>query len=144
MKQLFMILMFLYSITGYAEIYKWIDEQGKVHYGDKAVEDSKEIDVNISNRGHLKVNESREKKRRKLLKAFDDDRQRENKEKAKKKKKKKKLKRNCAISKDRLRVYERAGSLYDIDKNGNKVVLSNKEREKTLTELRKSINKHCK
>ena len=144
MKQLFMILMFLYSITGYAEIYKWIDEQGKVHYGDKAVEDSKEIDVNISNRGHLKVNESREKKRRKLLKAFDDDRQRENKEKAKKKKKKKKLKRNCAISKDRLRVYERASSLYDIDKNGNKVVLSNKEREKTLTELRKSINKHCK
>ena len=136
--------MFLYSITGNAEIYKWIDEQGKTHYGDKPVEDSKEVDVNISNQGHVKVNQSREEKRRKLLNAFEEDRQRENKEKSKEKKKKKKLARNCVVAKDRLRVYERSSSLYDLDKDGNKLVLSNSERDKAVGNLRKKIKKHCK
>ncbi len=34
MKTLFLLLAFLFSVSVSAEVYKWVDEGGKVHYGD--------------------------------------------------------------------------------------------------------------
>jgi len=91
-----LLLLFIYGSFAEAEIYKWLDEQGKTHYGDKPVTNSKEMHVDTSKQGHVKVNINREKKRQKLLETYADDKQREDKEKAKKKKSKnKKIKVNC-------------------------------------------------
>lgn len=130
--------------TTYAEIYKWVDEQGKVHYGDKAINNSTEMDVNISKKGHIKIKNSREVKRQKLLESYADDDDRETKEKEKLKKKKKKHERNCVYSKDRLRQYERASSLYNLDKDGKRITVSKEERIRKTNDLRKKINKYCK
>lgn len=35
MKTLFLLLAFLFSVSVSAEVYKWVDEGGKVHYGDR-------------------------------------------------------------------------------------------------------------
>jgi len=134
----------LNSATVYAEIYKWVDEQGKVHYGDKPIDNSTEMDVNISKQGHIKINNNREQKRQKLLESYADDQEREDKKKEKLKKKKKKLDRNCVRSKDRLRQYERASSLYNLDKEGKRITMSKEERKKMTTNLREKINKYCK
>lgn len=137
-------VLFLSPAYSYAEIYKWVDDQGNVHYGDKPVTNSKEIDVNISKQGHIKINESREEKRQKLLESYADDQQREDKEKEKKQKKKKKHQRNCIRSKDRLKHYERASSLYNLDKEGKRITVSTEERIKKTNDLRNKINKYCK
>jgi len=131
-------------LTVYAEIYKWVDEQGKVHYGDKPVNNSTEMEVNISKQGHIKIKNSREQKRQKLLESYADDQERKDKNKEKKKKKKEKHERNCVLSIDRLRQYERASSLYNLDKEGKRVTVSTEERARKTNDLRKKINKYCK
>jgi len=127
-----------------AEIYKWTDEQGNVHYGDKPVVDSTEMEINISKKSNGKISQSREESRQKLLDAYDEDNKREAQEKDKLKKQKKKQKKNCTYAKDRLRHYERARSLYDLDKEGNRVTMSNADREKVTSDLRNKIKKFCK
>ena len=138
------ILLVVYSCYTSAEIYKWVDEQGKTHYEDKPVGNSKEMEVDIGKQGHIKINNERALKQKRLLETYDDDKQRENKEKAKKKKNKKKLARQCSQSKDRLRHYERASSLYDLDKEGKRITVSTQKREKVTTALRNKIKKFCK
>lgn len=127
-----------------AEIYKWVDDQGHVHYGDKPVTNSEEMQVNIENKGNVKISNQREKNRQKLLDAYAEDQARENKEKEKLRKKKKKMKANCINSKDSLRRYERASSLYNLDKEGNRVTMSNAQRDKATNRLRAYISKYCK
>ncbi|MCW8935994.1 MAG: DUF4124 domain-containing protein [Gammaproteobacteria bacterium] len=134
----------LNSATVYAEIYKWVDEQGKVHYGDKPISDSTEMDINISKKGHIKINNNREQKRQKLLESYADDQEREDKEKEKLKKKKEKHERNCILSIDKLKQYERASSIYNLDKEGKRVTISSEERLRKTDNLRKKIKKYCK
>jgi len=136
-------VLFLSATCCYAEIYKWVDEQGVIHYGDKPVNNSKEMDVNISKQGHIKINNKREQKRQKLLESYADDQQREEKEKEKSKKKKKKLERSCVQSKDMLKQYERARSLYNLNKEGERVTISSEERLRKTNNLRNKINKYC-
>ena len=127
-----------------AEIYKWVDEQGRTQYGDKAIDKSEKIEVDTQKKGNIKSSKSREEKRQNLIDAFNEDRTRENENKAKLKKKRKKLERGCAVSKDQLRRYERAGYLYDLDKDGNRIVIDDEERKKDTESLRKRIKKYCK
>jgi len=136
-------VLFLNPAYCYAEIYKWVDEQGVIHYGDKPVNNSKEMEVNISKQGNIKINNKREQKRQKLLESYADDQQREEKEKEKLKKKKKKLERSCVQSKDMLRQYERARSLYNLNKEGERVTISSEERLRKTDSLRNKINKYC-
>jgi len=136
--------LFIYTINAPAEIYKWVDEQGKIHYGDRAQVNSTEMDIVVTKKANVKISESREIKRQKLLDAYAEDNKRETKEKEELKKQKKKLERNCAYSKDRIRRYERARSLYNLDKDGNRITMSDEERQKAVSGLKKDIKKHCK
>jgi len=139
-----LILINFYSVYVSAEIYKWVDEQGNINYGDKPVVDSNEVQVDVTDKGNVKISDTREKNRQKLLDAYNQDQSRENKEKEKQKKQKKKRQRDCAQAKDYMRTYDRARSLYSLDKEGNRVTLSDKERKKSTAELKKYIKKNCK
>jgi len=127
-----------------AEIYKWVDEQGSVHYGDKEITNSKALDLDTSKKGHINTGASREEKRRNLLDAMQEDKEREKTEQKKNRDKKKKHDRSCVVAKHRLSQFERASYLYDLDKDGNKVITSNEDRDKRTSQLRKKIQKHCK
>jgi len=143
LKIILISVFYFYANISLAEIYKWTDESGHIHYGDKPLVDSREVemDIDISKQGHIKVNATRAEKRRKLLETYNDDKQRENKEKAKRKKQKKKLERSCILSKDKMKRLQRARSLYSLDKDGNRVTMSNEQREKSETRLRNQIMK---
>lgn len=127
-----------------AEIYKWVDEHGETHYGDRPIENSEELNVNTDNTGNRKSISNRKERQKKLLDSMEEDRNRKQEEASRQKKNKENHKRRCAIAKDRLKGYERAGYLYGIDKNGKKVVRSNEERQQATDKLRKQIKKHCK
>ncbi len=144
LKKMTVCFLVLYSSFSVAEIYKWTDEQGQVHYGDKSVVSAKQMEVDTSKQGHIKINDSREGKRQKLLDAYADDHKREKIAKTKHQKKLKKQKKKCVKSKDQLKRYERASSLYDLDKEGNRITISNMEREKRTMALHDKIKKYCK
>ncbi|MCW8854140.1 MAG: DUF4124 domain-containing protein [Gammaproteobacteria bacterium] len=138
------IIILSVSFSSYGEVYKWIDKQGNVHYTDRPVNNSKEMNVDIdSKKKEIKIDD-RAEQRRKLADAMEEDRIEKEKLKNKKNKQKKKLKRKCQWAKDQLRSYESAGSLYNLDKEGKRIILSDSEREKTTHSLRADIKKHCK
>ncbi len=138
------LLLILNSGEINAEIYKWIDAQGKTHYGDKPVGNAKEMDVDVTKQGNLKTNSSRAWAQKRLLESYADDRKREKEASDKKKKEKKRREKNCVLLKDKMREYNRARSLYDLDKKGNRTTLSNEERLKAEMELKNKIKKYCK
>jgi Domain of unknown function (DUF4124) len=127
-----------------AEIYKWIDEQGRVHYSDKEITNAETLELDTAKKGHISTGASREEKRRNLLDAMQEDKDRQKKEQKKSREQKKKHDRACVLSKHRLSRFERASYLYDLDKDGNKVIASNEDRSKKTSRLRKNIKKHCK
>ncbi len=138
------VLMLAFGITeSNAEIYKWTDEQGNIHYGDKPNKRASEVQVDISKKGHISTDTDRQLKRKNLIDAFNKDREYENKQKSEAQKKNKKLKRACIRAKDQLRNYTKARALYDLDKDGNRIIISDEERNSATQNLKNNINKYC-
>ncbi len=56
MKRFITLLLLLISISASAEIYRWVDENGKVQYSDKKPEDTKveEVNVKVNSYTHVK------------------------------------------------------------------------------------------
>lgn len=127
-----------------AEIYKWIDEQGGVNYGDKPITNSESLELDTEKKGHINTGTSREEKRKNLLDAMQEDKYRAQKEQKKSREQKKQQERGCVLAKDRLARFERASYLYDLDKEGNRVIATKEDRSKRTSQLRKNIRKHCK
>lgn len=45
-----------------AEIYKWVDDQGRTHYGDKPVDEADSLQVDVSKKGHMESSVDRAEK----------------------------------------------------------------------------------
>ena len=140
-----LIVSILTGFSSHAEVYKWTDKQGNVHYTDRSVKDSREMNVYAEDDKKKQVKtDDRAEKRRKLIDAMEEDRREKEKLKKEEQKRKQSLRRKCQWAKDQLRGYETAGGIYNLDKDGKRVVLSDKQRRKVTNRLRKDIKKHCK
>lgn len=148
MKYLLAIIAVLYIVSAQAEVYKWVDEKGRVHYGDKPTTGSQAVEVRrygTSNKPASSGEDelSRDEKRQRISDILEEDRLAKNKQRDKKNKERKKKKRKCNRLKDRQRHYERASGLYNLDKDGNRIYISNEQREKSEQKLRRQIKKAC-
>lgn len=141
----FLILLIALAFPVHAEVYKWVDEKGNIHYGDKPVVNSEQIIIhdqsNVQNR---LSKEEREERRKRLLETFAEDRADKKEQQAKQKKQKKKLNRQCVIARDRLKTYSKSRRLYDLDDKGERVILSDNARQQVVDQLTADIKKHCK
>ena len=54
------LVVLLHTQSASAEIYKWVDAEGKSHYGDKPVVHAQQLDIDITKKGHINTGESRE------------------------------------------------------------------------------------
>ncbi len=148
----FMILLLFtpMHVTG-GQIYKWVDKHGKVHYGDRPrSENSEEIKLKDNPRlesgtpGAGPTDEERREKRRRLLDAFEQERRGKQATAAKKAEARKELKKRCEVARQGLQERKDAQYLYRYDDSGNRVVISNEEREKATADLKRTIEKRCK
>lgn len=130
--------------TSAAGVYKWVDENGKVHYSDRP-QGSKSQSIDIKSAPEAgQSEEARRRKRDKLLNVYAEERQ-ERREKAEQKKQEiKKRKQRCNQSRDRLAGYERASYLYNLDEDGNRVVMNDKQRAALTRRAQASVKKWCK
>ena len=140
----FCLLYFVPSVN--AEIYKWVDEHGRVHYDDKppVAAQKKLMDINEESNAVRSISESRAEKRKKLLDAIDEDRQLKKEQEAKDKKKKAKMLKQCHVARDNLKLYQRSHSVYDLDKDGNRVTLPSSARDQVIANIKKQIKQYCK
>lgn len=132
------------SFTSMAEIYKWTDAQGNVHYGDKPVRQAEQMHIPEEKSGNFGLtSEQRKARREKLLQVMQEDRQEKEKQKAEKQKKRDKLNRQCILAKDQLKRYQKGGRIYNLDDKGKRIYMSDKERDEAVQHLQDAIRKHC-
>lgn len=140
----FLVITVLFALPAQAEIYKWTDEKGNVHYGDKPVVNSEEIlipeKINVQSRA---TRQEREEKRKRLLESFAEDRADKKEQQENQEIKKKKLNRQCITARDRLKIYQKSSRLYDLDEKGERVILSDKAKQQTVDQLAAEIDKYC-
>ena len=145
-----LVLMLLPCMVS-AEIYKWVDKDGNVHFGDRS-NHSDAVELNIKGQADKRMNAdknsdeeglTREEKRQRILDVMNEDREERDRLKEEEREQKKNKKIQCARLKDKLRNVKRATGLYNLDESGNRVFLSNKDRSKSENSLRKAIDKNC-
>ena len=149
-KTFIFIIVILFSQLVCAEtVYKWVDEDGQVHFGGKAGnKNAKEI--KIKNRyidsgkstAPLSAQE-RANKTKRFLNALDAENKSIADAKAKKREQDERKVTRCNASRDQLRRYENSGALYDLDEKGNRILLNKKQYEQAMTQARARVQKWC-
>ena len=134
-----------YTLDGHAEVYKWTDEQGNVHFGDHPPDREKATALGNS----LKpLNISTDLSNPSMIRKAEQARQDEVLRNANQQQRKQQLssseqhQRDCERARKRLR--DISGPVVFYDDNGKAVDVTEKEREKMEQALRAEINKNCK
>ncbi|HEB56680.1 MAG TPA: DUF4124 domain-containing protein [Gammaproteobacteria bacterium] len=130
-----------------AQIYKWVDDNGQVHYSEQAPDktrEAKEVHLPRDAPSAAVVSpEQRQQKRDNLLRAFDEERKLRKQAQAKKNQQNARRRHNCILARDKLKNYERASVLYDLDETGKRIYLSDSQRSRAETALKNRISKWC-
>lgn len=132
--------------TAHAEVYKWTDKNGRVHYGDRP-SDKKAEQITINpgpvNGAPLETQDN-QRAIENWLKARDKDREISKQKQAEQAKQKAIRKRKCATMKADLTDMQRGGiAWYDLDKNGERRYFSEEEIQQQISDLKQTIKKYC-
>ena len=127
-----------------AEVYKWVDENGKVVYGDKPTStDADKIKIKKSP-VHDPVVHQRNEKQNKLLNVITEEREQRNASRKEEKKKNDELKKMCADAREELQKMKNASFLYeDTDDPKNPKIMTDEERKAEEIRFEKEIKKNC-
>ena len=150
-----LVLVFiLFTLAGpasvYAEIYKWVDKDGNVQFGDKPEKGVEAEEVEIKEASPAAADPEARKRmeyQEKLLKVMEEERKQQNEEKrvAREKEEKEKTlrKRNCAEARDYKRTLDASGPIYKLDEEGNRVYLSEEENRAERQRAVELVRKWC-
>lgn len=148
-KRLFLLLIVLpAALPAGAEIYKWTDEQGRVHYGDRKEKAAGEVEQLEETAPATRPAESdearrRKEKRRRLLEVMEEDRRRKQEEKAEAERARRQAEARCKRFRKRLQTTWNAQYLYRKGDDGERQVLSDAERAEETKRLEAAVEKWC-
>lgn len=145
-------ILYLVSFQTGAEIYKWVDDKGVVHYDDRQEAGKKSVEVQIKDTpltadgesDDEKENISREEKRQRIIDALEEDRLDKEKDRKQKKAVANYNRSRCNALKDKMKRTKKATGVYKLDKDGNRVFMSGNERADNEKMLGREIKKYCK
>jgi hypothetical protein len=140
-----LLLLLLTASGAQAEVYRWVDDQGQVHFEDRSRSQSAGGSRSYAPPAATVDNNTpqRMEKTRKLLNAYQEERRQAREQKDKQQEQQKKRAQQCARARDNLRQYERYGSIYRLDETGKRVYLSDGEREALIKRSRDDIARWC-
>jgi hypothetical protein len=126
-----------------AEIYKWIDEEGRVHYGDKPMGGTAE-QLKLREQPSADDNaETRRAKRDRLLEIFDEQRAEREALAAKQRAEREERRLRCEEAKRRQQKYETASAIFEKDDNGNRRILSDEEHAMVRRVSAEEVQRWC-
>ena len=139
----------LFSGNALAEVYKWVDANGKVHYSDRKV-DAAAVKLDVST-GAATLGQSDQNVQQRLvqqnkyLNYLTTERQEREEKRAELKQQKATQKKYCTAIKDQLRSFTEDNSRwYDFDEeSGERRYLSDAEIDKQIQELQAEIKTSC-
>jgi len=142
-KCLLIALLLFGQLSVHAEVYRWVDEKGQVHFGDQAREASTRAIKPHSSPPTQGNQQQRMQKTRKLLNAYQIERQQAREQKAKQKQQAEKRKRDCIQARDNLRNYTNYGNIYNLGEDGKREYLSEQERAALVQRSRETVARLC-
>lgn len=131
-----------------ADIHKWVDHNGKTHFGDRPPADgspSRKVQIRDIPKSDLRVpsNEERRARQDYLLRSLDEDRTKKKQSAAREKTRRDQLAAKCDRASQDLQKFKRSSYLYELDASGNKVIRSDEARDQMIAALEKAITKNC-
>jgi hypothetical protein len=142
------LLIGLSLVTPYlqAEVYRWVDDKGRVHYSDRPVTgESTAIKIREGEATTAPAEQDeRQLKMRRMLDVYAEERAEKQEAKQKQKAERQQRKQNCARAKDRYNSHLRASGIYTLGNQGERQFLSNDERTKHMKKLKAEIARWCK
>lgn len=126
-----------------AGVYKWVDENGNVQYGDQPGNaTAQQVPLQAAPPPDPDAQQQQEQKD-KLLKVQEEDNKLKDKETLEAKKKDEEREQQCLQAKTRLKNYERARYLYKAEEGDKETILSDDERAVATEETKKLIEEIC-
>ena len=140
---LVLIILNTYNVVTAQTVYRWVDEDGQVHFGSKAESDkAEEIKIKIINNGSS-GKDGIIKKQKRFLDALDAEKKSIAEEKKKQQEQEEKNILRCEASRNQLKRMEHSSALYDRDNKGNRILLNNKQYEQAMKQARARVEKWC-
>jgi hypothetical protein len=127
------------------QVYKWIDENGKTHYGDRTGAEARQVEeVRVSKTRAVGSDiTARQQRTDGLLDSYKKERE----EKAESRQAaaggKRDREAKCAAAMISHEKFERVGSLYSKDAQGNRFFLSDEDRGRAIAEAQAAVNEWC-
>jgi len=137
----------LFSPLAVGEVYRWVDEKGKVHFGDKPpTKEAEKLKVRPSKgtgtmEGTSSAHDYRELQQR-MLDSYDEQQKLKKQEEARKKQQQAETEEKCTQAKNKYDIYD-GTRVFTMDKDGNRVYLSEEEVQQGRSELKKWIDTYC-
>lgn len=142
-KILAVMLLLAWGCASAADVYKWVDENGRVHYGDQPGNASaREITLPATQPMDEAVR-ARGQKQKKLLQVFEEERQEKHEQEARAKAEQQKREQECALAKVRLKNYESAGEPAANNKNSKERTLAKLEYKQVLEDAKQAVEHWC-
>jgi hypothetical protein len=137
-------LALLCGASARGEIYKCTDSTGAVQFSDRPCTGVSTYIGKKSLPSQTPAPEEQLQRTQRLLDALQEEREQAQREKAEKKAEAEKRKRACLNARDDLRNITQASHLYRLDEQGNRVILSDEERNRATESARARVAQWCK
>lgn len=134
-----------------AAVYRWVDEQGRVQFGDRPPPGRELETLNIKSvptPRSAETNSSpseleRQELRRKMLDNYQEERAERRQARKKRAQEAAQQRRLCVEAKDRLRGYEHSTALYKLQPDGTRLFLTREQFETEMMAARTAVRRLC-
>ena len=141
------LLLMLCSANAHADLYKWTDAEGHVHYSDtmppgETRVQKADIHTTDESSGNASPGKSIFEREADLEKALKAKKQAEQKD-AEKEKRAAARKHNCENARSALNSLQNAPRIATYDASGNRTIMDDATRQKRIEQARKAVDQYC-
>jgi len=143
------IALFGISTSSISAVYKWTDENGKVHYSDKPFDEKSKTVKMKRQRTNEEIIQAKERAssllrhQNKIQEIADEEARDKKRDDQKKAKQQRKLTSLCQQAKREIRILSQGRVTYNTDENGKKHYLSDAEKNQQIAALQQQIKENC-
>ena len=147
-RHIVLIALLVNTSVVYAEVFKWVDAKGRVHYSDRPQQtDSEPVAIQPTSTSvplqDTRQQLERHQYRERLLKTLQEERQRKQQAQQEAKQQRLEAQRRCQIAQDELNRLRSAPRLYSYDATGQRVIYDEQQRKQAITAAQTQVNTAC-
>jgi len=144
MKIILSFSLLLFMSLSHGEIYRWVDNDGKIHFSDKQPQDNTTVE-DVSNKMSPINRDTSSEETQKLQQVFQPETPEERihyrQQKEQQRRQDQSTKKACEQARYNLRIIK--GRVYFEDSNGKEIIVTEEQREQRAEQLENEIRKHC-